>query len=289
MTKGSSLISRVVGKWKAAENAFPADLVDFVGKRIASRSVKVEGDHGDGVLFNPNRGRENDKREATCKVVADAKLPEHVLTRAVFNSRSVVLPNDLGDMIMLSYEAALLRAFHGTDSREVSCDLVGLIAKGMKLVAVEVKEKTNEATDLDFAVVEAWVYRSAMLRHAVESPAALASQVRRCVEHYHAGRHLRLRVTRQYPVLFAVAAPLGYFKNQLTNRLSKVCSAHRFLQTCPVAEQFLGFLVIGKGGIEDALETVDHGVVAPRLRPDCTSPRLCRSLDELHSLVCGCR
>ena len=154
-------------------------------------------------------GKTSEKKENEDKRLSG----EVVLSRAMFNSRFI--RTNQRRYRLISFEAPLMRKKEGKASRAVACDLIALSGGDKpRLVAVEVKCKSGQSTDLDYALLEARYYGLCLNQAVDKHRTDLNNQMVSCLRRYH-DHHEPGIEQNEIIIEFAVAAPESYFREQL--------------------------------------------------------------------------
>ena len=231
-----------------------------------------------GVLQVPNRLNETGRFASVSK----KKLKhEEGLTRAMFNSRVLRLtPCDASNddsrshiHRVISFEAPLRRTKQQEDiaSRSMACDLVTVASNKFRITAVEVKQTKGAHTNLDYGLVEAWLYAQALARLVNDDKSGngmsrydhLRSEIIGCFRDYKvATKNSVSQKAKRCGVEFALAGPESYFQEQFDNNqklmtpdkvdslLTQLCSVGKPALPKP---KFAGFWVLPDRDGRDSL------------------------------------
>lgn len=139
-------------------------------------------------------------------------------SRAMFNRKFLDVKDSrvdsIGRMILVAYEAPLLRKITDKSNREIDskyakCDLIGL--HNNSIAAIEVKvEPEHYTTYLPHALVESFAYGYYLNRHLQDNDISLInSEIQLCSDQFNFD--INKYIGDSYNVEYFVAAPVDYF------------------------------------------------------------------------------
>jgi hypothetical protein len=301
-------MERVIDAWvdkTADENTkikIAKQWLEWAGKRCV-RNFDLAKDGG--VLFVKSRKVSS----ATVSIKGiDSKgnfKREDALSRAMFNSRTLNVYPPAGSISehheheMIAYEAPLLRPPTKRLAGLPRCDVVAVTSDPFRITAVEVKvdEKNSTSTNLDYGLVESWLYGYLLALRAYKKLGNLILEIDHCRKYYLKESSGAFSIdASDLEIRFALAAPDYYFCTQLdkfglrpiTDLLAKLNDIKS-----PISRKhkFDGFWVLPSHDRGDKLNSIvtsgqkdeRQDRITPMLRS--TDVLLCRDVDSLCKLV----